>query len=115
MNQKRFNDPKPYIVQKVLLFNFRLNLISGKLWSRWDAFVITNVFSHGLVEIKNEVTGKIFKVNAHQLNQVFKLFHEWCNPPKEGTNHQRLMDKIFVNQLEKNLEVYVDDMVWWIS
>ena len=41
---KRFHDPKPYIVQKVLLFNFRLNLISGKLWSRWDAFVITNVF-----------------------------------------------------------------------
>ena len=25
--------------------------------------------------------------------------------------YQRLMDKIFVNQLEKNLEVYVDDMV----
>jgi len=35
-------------------------------------FIITNVFSHGAVEIQNEVTGKIFKVNGHQL----KEFHE---------------------------------------
>ena len=27
------------------------------------------------------------------------------------TTYQRLMDKIFMNQLERNLEVYVDDMV----
>ncbi|XP_028215036.1 uncharacterized protein LOC114397120 [Glycine soja] len=75
---KRFHDSRIlrkefHIGQKVLLFNSRLKLISGKLRSRWDGpFVITNVFPHGAVEIKNEVTDKVFKVNSHQL----KLFHE---------------------------------------
>ena len=71
-----FHDPKPYIVQQMLLFNSHLKLIFDKLRSRWDAFVITNIFYHGVVEIKNEVIGKIFKVNSHQLNKIFKLFHE---------------------------------------
>jgi len=53
----------------VFLFNARLKLISCKLRSRWDGpFVITN----GAVEIKNEIIGKVFKVNSHQL----KLIHE---------------------------------------
>ncbi|XP_020207087.1 uncharacterized protein LOC109792122 [Cajanus cajan] len=75
---KRFHDShllrKEFKVgQQVLLFNSRLKLIAGKLRSRWDGpFVITNVFSHGAVEIKNEVTGKTFKVNGHQL----KEFHQ---------------------------------------
>ena len=75
---KRFHDSSTlrkefYIGQKVLMFNSRLKLISGKLRSRWDEpIVITNVFSHDVVEIKNEFTGKVFKVNDHQL----KLFHE---------------------------------------
>ena len=61
---KRFHDSrivrkKFHINKKVLLFNSRLKLISGKLLSRRDGpFVITNVFSHGIVEIKNEVTDK---------------------------------------------------------
>ena len=75
---KRFHDSRIlrkefHIGQKVLLFNSRLKLISDKLWSRWDGpFVISNIFSHGAFEIKNEVTDKVFKVNSHQL----KLFHE---------------------------------------
>ena len=60
------------IGQKVLLFNSRLKLITGKLRSRWDRpLVITNIFLHDAVEIKNEVIGKVFKVNGQQL----KLFH----------------------------------------
>ena len=59
--------------QKVLLFNSRLKLIAGKLRSRWDGpFVITNVFSHGAVEIQDATTSRSFKVNGHQL----KEFHE---------------------------------------
>ncbi|XP_006588183.1 uncharacterized protein [Glycine max] len=75
---KRFHNSrilrkKFYIGQKVLLFNSRLKLNSGKLRSRWDGlFVITNVFSHGAVDIKNEVTSKFFKVSSHQP----KLVHE---------------------------------------
>jgi len=75
---KRFHDSRNlrkefHIGPKVLLFKSHLKLIFDKLQSRWDGpFVITNVFSHGATEIKNEVTGKVFKVNGHQ----FKLFHE---------------------------------------
>jgi len=75
---KRFHDSRIlrkefHIGQKVLLLNSRLKLIFDKLRSRWDGpFVITNVFSHGAIEIKNEVIDKVFKVNGHQL----KLFHE---------------------------------------
>ncbi|XP_014627927.1 uncharacterized protein [Glycine max] len=75
---KRFHDSRIlrkdfHIGQKVLSFNSCLKLISCKLRSRWDRpLVITNVFPHGVFEIKNEVTDKVFKVNGHHL----KLFHE---------------------------------------
>ncbi|RDX90309.1 hypothetical protein CR513_27838, partial [Mucuna pruriens] len=59
--------------QKVFLFNSRLKLIVGKLRSKWDGpFIITNIFPYGTVEIRDEPTDKIFKVNGHQL----KPFHE---------------------------------------
>ncbi|RDX79905.1 Gag-Pol polyprotein, partial [Mucuna pruriens] len=82
---KRFNDNmilrKVFKVgQKMILFNTHLKLIVGKLRSKWDGpFVITNVFPHGAVEIRNEATDKTFKVNGHQL----KLFHE-CPAMMEG-------------------------------
>ncbi|RDX83325.1 Gag-Pol polyprotein, partial [Mucuna pruriens] len=49
----------------------------SKLRSRWDgAFVITNVFPYGVVELKDEHTNNTFKVNGHQI----KLFHEGSAP-----------------------------------
>ena len=63
--------------QKVLLFNSRLKLMPGKLCSRWlGPFVVTNVFPYGAVEIKNEVTEKIFKVNGHRLKPFFEGFQK---------------------------------------
>lgn len=70
---KRFHDSlisrKEFVVgQKVLLYNSRLGLMSGKLRSRWiGPFVVTNVFPYGAVEISSESTNKIFKVNGHRL------------------------------------------------
>ncbi|RDX73362.1 hypothetical protein CR513_47041, partial [Mucuna pruriens] len=59
--------------QKVLLFNSRLKLIAGKLRSRWDGpFVITNIFPHGAVQLRDDHTNNTFQVNGHQL----KPFHE---------------------------------------
>ena len=45
---------KNFVVgQKVLLFYYRLKLFPCKLRSRWiGPFVVTNVFTHGAVEIK---------------------------------------------------------------
>ena len=54
--------------QKVLLYNSRLGLMSGKLRSKWiGPFVVTNVFPYGTVEIKSDSTNKSFKVNGHRL------------------------------------------------
>ncbi|KAL2235382.1 UNVERIFIED_CONTAM: hypothetical protein Sindi_1270400 [Sesamum indicum] len=65
---------KEFVVwQKVLLFHFKLKLFPGKLRSRWiGPFIITNVFSHGAVEIESPTTHKVFKVNGHR----FKPFYE---------------------------------------
>ena len=54
--------------QKVLLYNSRLGLMSGKLRSKWiGPFVVTNVFPYGTVEIKSDSINKSFKVNGHRL------------------------------------------------
>ena len=70
---KKFYDSliakKEFVVgQKVLLYNFRLRLMSGKLRSKWiGPFVVTNVFPYGTVENKSESIDKSFKVNGHRL------------------------------------------------
>ncbi|XP_040369481.1 uncharacterized protein LOC112184819 [Rosa chinensis] len=77
---KAFHDKmitrKTFVVgQKVLLFHSRLKLFPGKLRSRWvGPFVITNVYSHGAVEIRSEKTGKVFKVNGHRLKIYYEPF-----------------------------------------
>ncbi|RDX97817.1 hypothetical protein CR513_19366, partial [Mucuna pruriens] len=66
---KHFHDNmilrKEFKGQKMLLFNSRLKLIDGP-------FVITNVFPYSTIEIRDEITSKIFKVNGYQL----KSFHD---------------------------------------
>ncbi|RDY06178.1 hypothetical protein CR513_09873, partial [Mucuna pruriens] len=66
--------------QKVKQFHDRqilrkeFQLIVGKLHSRWDGpFVITNFFSYGVVELKDEVTNSTFQVNGHQLKEFHKV------------------------------------------
>ena len=54
--------------QKVLLYNSRLHLFSGKLKSRWSGpFEVTHVSPYGAVEIKNLLNGSILKVNGQRL------------------------------------------------
>ncbi|KAI5349902.1 hypothetical protein L3X38_002793 [Prunus dulcis] len=54
--------------QKVLLFNSRLKLYPGKLHSRWSGpFTFVQVFPYGAVEIRNEATTTMFKVNGQRL------------------------------------------------
>lgn len=53
---------------KVLLFNQRLKLFSGKLKCRWlGPYTITKVFPHGAVEIVDEEKGVPLKVNGQRL------------------------------------------------
>ncbi|RDX85521.1 hypothetical protein CR513_33273, partial [Mucuna pruriens] len=90
--------------QKVLLFNPRFKLITGKLHSKWDgAFVITNVFPYGAIEIRNEATDKTFKVNGHQL----KLFHE-CPTMMEGD----VEDLSLVKPSLSKLQILITSLNW---
>ena len=60
--------------QKLLLYNSRFHLFSGKLKSRWTGpFVVKIVFPHGAVEISDTKNGNDFKVNGQRL----KPFLEW--------------------------------------
>nr|GEY14813.1 reverse transcriptase domain-containing protein [Tanacetum cinerariifolium] len=59
------------IGNRVLLFNCRLKIFSGKLKSRWSGpFTISHVFSYGIVEL-SQPDGPNFKVNGHRLKHYF--------------------------------------------
>nr|GEW82597.1 reverse transcriptase domain-containing protein [Tanacetum cinerariifolium] len=56
---------------RVLLFNSRLKIFSGKLKTRWTGpFTITQVFPYGTV-ILSQTEGPNFKVNGHRLKHYF--------------------------------------------
>nr|GEX44074.1 reverse transcriptase domain-containing protein [Tanacetum cinerariifolium] len=56
---------------RVLLFNSRLKIFSGKLKTRWSGpFVITQVFPYGTIEL-SQTDGPNFKVNGHRLKHHF--------------------------------------------
>nr|GEV11627.1 reverse transcriptase domain-containing protein [Tanacetum cinerariifolium] len=56
---------------RVLLFNSRLKIFSGKLKTRWSGpFTITQVFLYGTVEL-SQTDRPNFKVNGHRLKHYF--------------------------------------------
>nr|GEZ04408.1 reverse transcriptase domain-containing protein [Tanacetum cinerariifolium] len=60
------------IVDRVLLFNSRLKIFSGKLKSRWSGpFTISHVFPYGTVEL-SQPDEPNFKVNGHRLKHYFR-------------------------------------------
>nr|GEW96758.1 hypothetical protein [Tanacetum cinerariifolium] len=59
------------IGDRVLLFNSRLKIFSGKLKTRWSGpFTITKVFPYGTVEL-SQPDGPKFKVNGHRVKHYF--------------------------------------------
>ncbi|GJV69178.1 reverse transcriptase domain-containing protein [Tanacetum coccineum] len=56
---------------RVLLFNSRLKIFSGKLKTRWSGpFTVTQVFPYGTVELSQNFRPN-FKVNGHRLKHYF--------------------------------------------
>ncbi|GKB12047.1 reverse transcriptase domain-containing protein [Tanacetum coccineum] len=56
---------------RVLLFNSRLKIFSGKLKTRWSGpFTITKVFPYGTIELSQH-DGPNFKVNGHRVKHYF--------------------------------------------
>ena len=67
------------INQKVLMYNSRLHLFSGKLKSRWTGpYIVQTVYPYGTVELLNPRNGNIFKANGQRLKPFFENF------PSEG-------------------------------
>ncbi|GJU35628.1 reverse transcriptase domain-containing protein [Tanacetum coccineum] len=59
------------IGDRVLLFNSRLKIFSGKLKTRWSGpFTITQVFTYGTIEL-SQPDGPNFKVNGHRVKHYF--------------------------------------------
>ncbi|XP_074297628.1 uncharacterized protein LOC141628371 [Silene latifolia] len=76
--------------EKVLLFQNRLRLFSGKLRSRWmGPYEVVRVFPYGAIEIKCLKSTKVFKVNGQRL----KHYHEGIEIGEVGTLH--LVDPIY--------------------
>ncbi|GKA01568.1 reverse transcriptase domain-containing protein [Tanacetum coccineum] len=71
-NTKKIHDSKIknrefHVDDRVLLFNSRLKIFSGKLKSRWSGpFTITEVFPYGTIEL-SQPNGPNFKVNRHRI------------------------------------------------
>nr|GEX85265.1 reverse transcriptase domain-containing protein [Tanacetum cinerariifolium] len=60
------------IDDRVLLFNSRLKIFSGKLKSRWyGPFTISQVYPYGTIEL-SQPDGPNFKVNGHRLKHYFR-------------------------------------------
>nr|GEW25447.1 reverse transcriptase domain-containing protein [Tanacetum cinerariifolium] len=60
------------IGDRVLLFNSRLKIFSGKLKTRWSGpFTIAKVFPYGTVEL-SQANGPNFKVNGHRVKHYFR-------------------------------------------
>nr|GEV68131.1 reverse transcriptase domain-containing protein [Tanacetum cinerariifolium] len=66
INNRVFN-----VGDRVLLFNSRLKIFSGKLKTRWSGpFNITKNFPYGAVEL-SQANGPNFKVNGHHVKHYF--------------------------------------------
>nr|GEZ96996.1 reverse transcriptase domain-containing protein [Tanacetum cinerariifolium] len=72
LHDSKIKDHVFNIGDKVLLFNSRLKIFSGKLKSRWyGPFTISQVYPYGTVEL-SQPDGPNFKVNGHRLKHYFR-------------------------------------------
>ncbi|XP_012458299.1 uncharacterized protein LOC105779094 [Gossypium raimondii] len=74
-HDKRIAQKHFLIGQKVLLYNSMLKLFPGKLRSRWQGpFIVTEMFTHGAIEIESEESGKRFVINGQRLKPFYENF-----------------------------------------
>nr|GEY16406.1 reverse transcriptase domain-containing protein [Tanacetum cinerariifolium] len=72
LHDSKIKDRVFNIGDRVLFFNSRLKIFSGKLKSRWSGpFTISHVYPYGTVEL-SQPDGPNFKVNGHRLKHYFR-------------------------------------------
>ncbi|RDX63994.1 hypothetical protein CR513_57506, partial [Mucuna pruriens] len=92
---KKFHDQKIlrkdfHVGQKVLLFNSRLKLITGKLRSRWGVpFVITNIFPNGAVQLQDRHSSSTFQYVPIKTTEP-NLSRFYAVPAESGMTSARL-------------------------
>nr|GEX42425.1 reverse transcriptase domain-containing protein [Tanacetum cinerariifolium] len=71
LHDSKIKDRVFNIGDRVLLFNSRLKIFSGKIKSRWSGpFTISHVYPYGTIELA-QPDGPNFKVNGHRLKHYF--------------------------------------------
>nr|GFA21889.1 reverse transcriptase domain-containing protein [Tanacetum cinerariifolium] len=71
LHDSKIKDGVFNIGDRVLLFNSRLNIFSGKLKTHWSGpFTISHVFPYGTVEL-SQLDRPNFKMNGHRLKHYF--------------------------------------------
>nr|GEW21812.1 reverse transcriptase domain-containing protein [Tanacetum cinerariifolium] len=71
LHDSKIKDRVFNVGNRVLLFNSRLKIFSGKLKARWSGqFIITHVFPYCTVKL-SQTDGPNFKVNGHRLKHYF--------------------------------------------
>nr|GEV65728.1 hypothetical protein [Tanacetum cinerariifolium] len=71
LHDSKIKDHVFNIDDRVLLFNSRLKIFSGKLKSRWPGpFTISQVYPYGTIEL-SQPDGPNFKVNGHRVKHYF--------------------------------------------
>nr|GEV61503.1 reverse transcriptase domain-containing protein [Tanacetum cinerariifolium] len=71
LHDSKIKDSVFNIGDRVLLFNSRLKIFSGKLKSCWSGpFTISHIYPYGTVEL-SQPDGPNFKVNGHRLKHYF--------------------------------------------
>ncbi|GJU54283.1 reverse transcriptase domain-containing protein [Tanacetum coccineum] len=79
-----------HIGDRVLLFNSRLKIFSGKLKSRWSGpFTIAEVFPYGTVEL-SQPDNPNFKVNGHRIKHYYRGDIPAKSPPVRRALSSRL-------------------------
>nr|GEX22013.1 reverse transcriptase domain-containing protein [Tanacetum cinerariifolium] len=78
LHDSKIKDRVFNVGDRVLLFNYRLNIFSGKLKTHWSGpFTITHVFPYGTVEL-SQTDGPNLKVNGHRLKHYLKrTYQRW--------------------------------------
>ncbi|KAJ4703007.1 Pol polyprotein [Melia azedarach] len=58
--------------QRVLLFNSRIKIFPSKLKLRWSGpFMVIKVYPYRAVDLRDEQSGREFKVNGHRLKHYW--------------------------------------------
>ncbi|GKD25364.1 hypothetical protein Tco_1231578 [Tanacetum coccineum] len=71
IHDEKIKNHEFHVGDRVLLFNSRLKIFSGKLKSRWSGpFTVSDIFPYGTVEL-SQLNGPNFKVNGHRIKHYY--------------------------------------------